>query len=115
MGQWWSRTIPRVRVRLGHGPNRLCAAVATQGTSSLHASRLDSNCILYLPLTNDCLPDMITECALAFVLDEASLAPLARVGGILTPATAFGEVLVKRLESTGLMRFERALVRNGEE
>ncbi|KAI0752779.1 hypothetical protein C8Q80DRAFT_1148186 [Daedaleopsis nitida] len=57
---------------------------------------------------------MITECALAFVLDEASLPRLARVGGILTPATAFGMVLVKRLESTGLMQFERELVRSGE-
>lgn len=74
----------------------------------------ESHCILCLRLINHCLLDMITECALAFVLDEASLPPLARVGGILTPATAFGEVLVKRLESTGLMRFERALVRSGE-
>lgn len=49
---------------------------------------------------------MISECALALVFDQATLPPLAREAGFLTPATAFGDVIVKRLESTGRMKFE---------
>lgn len=58
---------------------------------------------------------MIAECALALTLDDASLPVTARSGGILTPATAFGDVLIKRLESTDCMRFETELVRDGDE
>lgn len=48
---------------------------------------------------------MIAECALAFVLDADRLPPLAKQGGFLTPATAFGPVLVERLEKTGYFSF----------
>ncbi|KAI0800123.1 hypothetical protein C8Q74DRAFT_393402 [Fomes fomentarius] len=53
---------------------------------------------------------IVVECALALVLDDAALPPLAHLGGILTPATALGEVLVKRLENTGRIRFESEVV-----
>ncbi|SCV68717.1 BQ2448_838 [Microbotryum intermedium] len=48
---------------------------------------------------------MISECALAIVKDYERLPPLARHGGILTPATALGPVLVERLEKTGYFSF----------
>jgi short subunit dehydrogenase-like uncharacterized protein len=40
----------------------------------------------------------------------ADLPALARKGGILTPATAFGDVLVTRLEETGRFQFESQVV-----
>ena len=58
---------------------------------------------------------MISECAVAFVLDDASLPVTARLGGVLTPATAFGDVLVRRLEATGRVHFESEIVREGDE
>ncbi|KAG7091287.1 hypothetical protein E1B28_010335 [Marasmius oreades] len=45
-------------------------------------------------------PIWMAECALA-LLDPESLPERARRGGILTPATAFGDVLVKRIEDNG--------------
>lgn len=48
---------------------------------------------------------MISECALALVLDWDRLPPLAKTGGPLTPATALGHVLVERLEATGAFTF----------
>lgn len=49
---------------------------------------------------------MVSECALALVFDRAALPPLARGAGFLTPASAFGDVVVERLERTGRVRFE---------
>jgi hypothetical protein len=50
---------------------------------------------------------MISECALSLVLEPRNALPaLGKLGGVLTPATALGDVLVKRLESTGRFRFE---------
>lgn len=40
----------------------------------------------------------------------AELPALARKGGVLTPATAFGNVLVTRLEETGRFEFESRIV-----
>ncbi|OBZ69645.1 hypothetical protein A0H81_10198 [Grifola frondosa] len=57
---------------------------------------------------------MISECALALLLDKASLPTFAQGGGVLTPASAFGEVLVKRLEASGRMHFESAVVQDGQ-
>ncbi|KDE03187.1 hypothetical protein MVLG_06307 [Microbotryum lychnidis-dioicae p1A1 Lamole] len=48
---------------------------------------------------------MISECALAIVKDYERLPPMARHGGMLTPATALGPVLVERLEKTGYFSF----------
>lgn len=58
---------------------------------------------------------MMVESALALLLDDASLPPHARIGGVLTPATALGDVLIKRLEATGRMQFSSELVRSGDE
>ncbi|OSX61816.1 hypothetical protein POSPLADRAFT_1047071 [Postia placenta MAD-698-R-SB12] len=57
---------------------------------------------------------MIGESALAILLDKASLPALANQGGILTPASALGEVLVRRLEATGRVQFESTVVRPGD-
>ncbi|GAA5834290.1 hypothetical protein JCM9279_004271 [Rhodotorula babjevae] len=44
---------------------------------------------------------LISSVALCLLKDHDRLSPLAKQGGFLTPATAFGNVLVERLESTG--------------
>ena len=49
---------------------------------------------------------MIVECGLALAHDYERLPPLAKKGGFLTPATAFGEVLVERLEASGSFSFD---------
>ncbi|TBU27867.1 Saccharopine dehydrogenase-domain-containing protein [Dichomitus squalens] len=58
---------------------------------------------------------MISECALALALDDASLPPHARLGGVLTPATALGSDIVSRLEASSLLHFESQIVRGQEE
>lgn len=58
---------------------------------------------------------IIAESALALALDDASLPPHAHIGGVLTPATALGSVLISRLEAVGLVQFESQLVRGNEE
>jgi hypothetical protein len=47
----------------------------------------------------------IAECALALALEKDALPPLGRTGGVLTPASALGDVLVRRLEATGRFAF----------
>ncbi|GAA6047333.1 hypothetical protein JCM3770_001892 [Rhodotorula araucariae] len=44
---------------------------------------------------------LISTCALCLLKDHERLPSIAKHGGFLTPATAFGNVLVKRLEETG--------------
>ncbi|KAG6329381.1 hypothetical protein ID866_9707 [Astraeus odoratus] len=44
---------------------------------------------------------MTSEAALALVLDKDHLPPFGRRGGVLTPATAFGDVLIRRLNASG--------------
>ncbi|KAI0828046.1 Saccharopine dehydrogenase-domain-containing protein [Trametes gibbosa] len=58
---------------------------------------------------------MISECALGLLLEDSSLPVSARPGGILTPATALGDVIVRRLEGTGSMRFESEVIDADEE
>ncbi|KAI0350608.1 hypothetical protein OH77DRAFT_1430787 [Trametes cingulata] len=58
---------------------------------------------------------MISECALGLLLDDADLPPTARAGGILTPATALGDVIVRRIEATGEMHFESEIISANEE
>ncbi|KAI1786338.1 Saccharopine dehydrogenase-domain-containing protein [Ganoderma leucocontextum] len=58
---------------------------------------------------------IIAECALALALDDASLPPHAHLGGVLTPATALGGVLISRLEAAGLVQFDSRIVRGNEE
>jgi short subunit dehydrogenase-like uncharacterized protein len=44
---------------------------------------------------------MISECALSILLSYPELTEVAHEGGVLTPTSALGDVLVKRLETTG--------------
>ncbi|KAI0076364.1 NAD(P)-binding protein [Panus rudis PR-1116 ss-1] len=62
---------------------------------------------------------MISEAALSLLLDNSELPAFSDtwrknseygVGGILTPVTALGEVLVRRLEKTGRMTFSTEVV-----
>jgi short subunit dehydrogenase-like uncharacterized protein len=48
---------------------------------------------------------MMCECALAIVLDHDSLPELGKKGGVLTPVSALGDVLVRRFEGTGRFQF----------
>ena len=43
---------------------------------------------------------MVAESALC-LLNPSKLTPLAQEGGVLTPMSAFGDVLIKRLKATG--------------
>ena len=56
---------------------------------------------------------MIAESALSLLNPEA-LPALAQKGGVLTPMTAFGDVLVERLRETGRFEFESGVVEEGE-
>ena len=58
---------------------------------------------------------MLVECALALLFDEESLPAAARAGGVLTPATAFGSILISRLEASGHLHFESEIVRGTPE
>ncbi|KAJ7099360.1 Saccharopine dehydrogenase-domain-containing protein [Mycena belliarum] len=54
---------------------------------------------------------LISEAALSLVLAApGALPPLARGGGVLTPATAMGDVLVERLVATGRVTVESKVV-----
>ncbi|KAF9529743.1 Saccharopine dehydrogenase-domain-containing protein [Crepidotus variabilis] len=70
---------------------------------------------------------MISECALSILLPPVSstssqsnlsrsgnnihaLGPIAKRGGILTPMTAFGDVLIQRMEETGSFQFSSSVV-----
>jgi short subunit dehydrogenase-like uncharacterized protein len=53
---------------------------------------------------------MISECALALALDGATLPQISTGGGILTPMTAFGEVLIERLKRSGYIDIESELL-----
>jgi hypothetical protein len=71
---------------------------------------------------------MIAESALCFLLPLVSeskddnpkdnlhaLPPLAREGGILTPMTAFGDVLLQRLEETGRFEFSSSIIGDSDD
>ena len=51
---------------------------------------------------NRCTVRMLCESALALALEESVLPGFPARGGILTPATAFGDVLVRRLRNAGI-------------
>jgi short subunit dehydrogenase-like uncharacterized protein len=56
---------------------------------------------------------MISESALA-LLDTSSLSALARQGGVLTPMSALGETLIRRLEVSGRFEFESRVLEEVE-
>lgn len=61
---------------------------------------------------------ILAEVALALVLPPPtgqSLPPLAQVGGVLTPATAGGAVLIERLKKYGVAQIETEIVKPGAE
>ncbi|KAJ9126396.1 hypothetical protein QFC24_002134 [Naganishia onofrii] len=49
---------------------------------------------------------MLVESALSLTLSHGQLSPIAQQGGVLTPAVAFGDVLVQRLKSRGEFEIE---------
>lgn len=56
---------------------------------------------------------LLTECALSLILPPpkgTTLPPLSRRGGVLTPSTAFGQVLIERLRRTGVAAIESEIV-----
>lgn len=54
---------------------------------------------------------MISESALALLLTPPSSLPaLARTGGVLTPMSALGDVLIERLKQTGRFAFESEVI-----
>ncbi|KDQ31637.1 hypothetical protein PLEOSDRAFT_1061778 [Pleurotus ostreatus PC15] len=60
---------------------------------------------------------MISESALSILLMRDRLPALAQRGGVLTPVTAFGDVLVERLERTGRFEFRSEVLdaKSGED
>ncbi|KAH8103424.1 Saccharopine dehydrogenase-domain-containing protein [Cristinia sonorae] len=58
---------------------------------------------------------MITECALALLLSRPELPELGREGGVLTPTTALGDVLVRRLEESGKFTFHSEVFTDEDE
>lgn len=52
---------------------------------------------------------MITEMALGLLQPRESLPPLAQVGGVLTPMTALGSGILKRLSASGRFEFESSV------
>jgi len=54
----------------------------------------------------------IAECAITCVRAHNNLPPLAQQGGFLTPATALGDALLERLESTGTIKIDKQVLRN---
>ena len=57
---------------------------------------------------------MVAESALSIVFSYASLPPLAQGGGVLTPVTAFGDVLIERLTGCGLFEFTSEVLQGGD-
>lgn len=53
---------------------------------------------------------MISESALAILLDHDKLPTLGRRGGVLTSMSALGDVLLNRLTDTGRFTFTSGLI-----
>lgn len=58
---------------------------------------------------------MISEAALAILLSHAELPDAAKEGGVLTPASALGDVLVQRLQDSGRFEFESEVILGQDE
>ncbi len=56
---------------------------------------------------------MVSESALALLLDYDSLPAFGRQGGVLTPITAMGDTIIARLRQTGQFEFESEVVLKG--
>ncbi|KAL5531759.1 hypothetical protein ACEPAF_5321 [Sanghuangporus sanghuang] len=67
-----------------------------------------------LPSTGYALTSvMAPEVALALLMPREKLPPLAHQGGILTPMTALGPLLIERLSATGKFEFESRVLDDG--
>jgi short subunit dehydrogenase-like uncharacterized protein len=53
---------------------------------------------------------MISEAALSIALSIDELPLLGRQGGVMTPMSALGDVLVERLKTSGKFEFESGLL-----
>ena len=53
---------------------------------------------------------MISESALAILLNKSALPSTAQEGGVLTPVTGLGEVVVERLKESGRWEFESRII-----
>lgn len=53
---------------------------------------------------------MISESALSILLNYKELPDLAKEGGVFTPASALGDVLVRRLENSGKFTIESEVI-----
>ena len=53
---------------------------------------------------------MISEAALSLLLDKPKLPAMGREGGILTPMTALGDVLIERLKKSSRFEIESAVL-----
>jgi short subunit dehydrogenase-like uncharacterized protein len=51
-----------------------------------------------------------SESALALLFDTEELPALARKGGVLTPMSALGDILIERLKNTGRFEFTSEIV-----
>jgi short subunit dehydrogenase-like uncharacterized protein len=69
-----------------------------------------SHPVEYMKLTCCLFTVMIVECALSLVLEADHLPPFAKRGGVLTPMTAFGDVLIERLKASGRITIESEVI-----
>lgn len=60
-------------------------------------------------------PAVIAAEAALSLLDPSHLPELARQGGILTPMVAFGDVLLERLEKTGLFTLSAEILGDSDD
>lgn len=56
---------------------------------------------------------MASEVALALLLPQEKLPTLAQQGGVLTPMTALGPLLLKRLSASGRFEFDSSVLDDG--
>ncbi|EGG11873.1 uncharacterized protein MELLADRAFT_101626 [Melampsora larici-populina 98AG31] len=54
----------------------------------------------------------IAECAITVIKSFDDLPPLAKFGGVLTPVTALGEALRRRLESNQIIKIETEIIKD---
>lgn len=57
---------------------------------------------------------MISETALALLAPREKLSALARTGGVLTPMSALGTTLIRRLSASGRFEFESHVLEEGD-
>jgi short subunit dehydrogenase-like uncharacterized protein len=57
---------------------------------------------------------MVSEAALSILLDFDRLPAVGREGGILTPASALGDIFVERLRASGKFDLESGPLKEGE-